>query len=347
MGTKRLPSVFERVERDWNMKSFLVITTINPPTEGIKKFASFKNLNVVVVGDKKTPKDWEVEGVTYLSCEEQEKFGFDLPWNHYSRKMIGYLYAIQNGADYIAETDDDNIPKDDWGFPKFNGKNYEFDTTMYDGVKGEGFVNIYKFFSLQNIWARGLPLDKINIGEFAIHQRAVGESVGVWQGLADEDPDVDAIYRLVIGKPCTFKEREPIILELGVVSPFNSQNTLFKKRLFPLMYLPVTVPQRFSDILRSYVAQPIMHKERCLLGITKATVVQKRNEHNLIDDFNDEVLCYTSSEIAYNTVKEVVDEKYGVMENLLLAYKALVEKGIVTKSELTYLTEWINLIKGE
>ena len=31
-----------------------------------------------------------------------------LPWNHFGRKNLGYLYAIQHGADVIFDFDDDN-----------------------------------------------------------------------------------------------------------------------------------------------------------------------------------------------------------------------------------------------
>lgn len=31
-----------------------------------------------------------------------------LPWNAYSRKNVGYLWAIQHGARTVYETDDDN-----------------------------------------------------------------------------------------------------------------------------------------------------------------------------------------------------------------------------------------------
>ena len=34
----------------------------------------------------------------------------NLPLNSYSRKNVGYLVAIMNGAKNIIETDDDNFP---------------------------------------------------------------------------------------------------------------------------------------------------------------------------------------------------------------------------------------------
>lgn len=33
-----------------------------------------------------------------------------LPYKSYTRKMIGYLYAISQGAEWIYDTDDDNRP---------------------------------------------------------------------------------------------------------------------------------------------------------------------------------------------------------------------------------------------
>ena len=49
------------------------------------------------------------------SLKTQKKLDFQsikfIPENHYSRKNIGYLHAISNGAKIIFETDDDNLPK--------------------------------------------------------------------------------------------------------------------------------------------------------------------------------------------------------------------------------------------
>jgi len=46
--------------------------------------------------------EYDVDGVTFLSPEDQEKLPYriaaQLPWNHFGRKNIGYLYAIDHGA---------------------------------------------------------------------------------------------------------------------------------------------------------------------------------------------------------------------------------------------------------
>ena len=70
------------------------------------------DLNLVVVGDTKSPKDWSLPGVHFLDVERQKRLGLRLhdalPYRHYARKNIGYLFATMNGARTIYETDDDN-----------------------------------------------------------------------------------------------------------------------------------------------------------------------------------------------------------------------------------------------
>src|ERR1035437_2121049 len=247
------------------VKSSIVITSIFPPTKAVDSYSNMGYLNTIIVGDKKSPAEYNNTNVTFLSVETQSKLGYaiskELPFNHYCRKNIGYIFAILKGADVIIDIDDDNIPYEDWSFPDFNGEYDQLNSDM-------GFINIYRLFSEQNIWPRGLPLNKINL-KFKSEQLQKGMSrVGIWQGLADADPDVDAIYRLINNTPCFFKKRTPVVLGPGTVSPFNSQNTAFRKELFPLLYLPTTVNFRFTDILRGFVAQPIMWLYDYFLGFT-------------------------------------------------------------------------------
>ena len=238
------------------MNKFIIITTIFNPTEAVIKFANLSEYRLIVVGDKKTPPKWNLDNCTYLSIDEQDKLNLRLseylPYNHYCRKMIGYLYSIMKKADVIIDTDDDNIPYDEWTFPDWNDR---FDVIP----ENLGFINPYSYFSDQKIWPRGLPLEKIT-GNIGYTHKLKKEycNVGIWQGLADKNPDVDAVYRLTSNSDCSFKERDPIVLKKGTIAPFNTQNTQIIKNLFPLLYLPTTVSFRNTDILRGLVSQPIM-----------------------------------------------------------------------------------------
>jgi len=323
-----------------NSKKFIVITTINEPSEAIQKFASLKDWNLIVVGDNKTPKDWYCKNSVFLSIEEQEKMGFEilkfLPTNHYSRKMVGYLYAINNGAERIADSDDDNIPMKKWG---------EIPSLKTGSVlSGERYINIYNQYTKDIIWPRGFPLDEIVSSSNNIPQskKVLNEKAEVWQFLADDDPDVDAIYRLTVNKTTQFKGNNHYIMDKGCFCPINSQNTFFSKVAFPLMYLPAFVPFRFTDILRGYVSQPILWGLESRVGFGPATVTQKRNKHNLMKDFESEIQMYLNVKNIVNLVSMAISPNKNIYDNLFGSYDSLTKFGITTKEELQLLQAWIN-----
>ncbi len=323
------------------MEKFVVITSIFPPTEAIQKFAELDDWKVIVVGDKKTSADWSCPGVIYLSPEHQHevsnKFSGLLPWNSYTRKNIGYLYAISQGARVIYESDDDNIPLDNWvGEPEFS-----IDAEVIDKVS---FVNIYSFFTEKKVWPRGIPLRCVLDAEVPEVSAVKNLKIGIWQFLADEDPDVDAIYRLTNNTPIYFNWREPLVLRSGVCCPFNSQNTYFSKDVFPLLYLPSTVTFRFTDILRGLIAQPILWAAGYHLGFAGATVLQKRNPHDYLKDFESEIPCYLSAEKVVQIAKDAVTSERSISENLLSVYRALSKHGIVQEKELGILSCWLGLV---
>lgn len=323
---------------DLNLQT-IVITSIFHPTAAVKRFASLSNYHLIVVGDLKTPKDWECDGVQFLAHDDQQDsdwaLGKLLPSNHYCRKMLGYLEAMKIKSDIIIDTDDDNLPYNDWSFPEFDG---DFET-----VGGPyGFINVYQLFTDQHIWPRGLPLSLITT-DFQLEKQITKRAsrVGVWQALADDDPDVDAIYRLTSDTPCQFRKREPLVLAPGVISPFNSQNTAFRRELFPLLYLPCDVTFRFTDILRGIVAQPIMSLYGFSLGFTSATVRQERNPHDYIKDFESEIPMYQHTSQALAAVESVVSAEQSVDANLLAAYDALCDVGITTSREMVTVKAWV------
>ena len=317
--------------------NYLVVTSIFPPTPAVRAFAELADWRVVVVGDKKTPAGWAHDGVTYLSPADQEALGFEtarlLPWNHYGRKMLGYLYAMSRGATVIVDTDDDNIPKTTWSCPSFSGE--------FDLLEGEGFVNVYRHFTADRIWPRGFPLRLLRGGEAETSVRRSAVEIGIWQFLADDDPDVDAVYRLVFDQPVVFDERAPVVLGRGVVCPFNSQNTFFSKAAFPLMYLPSFVTFRFTDILRGLVAQPLLWENDLHLAFGPATVRQDRNPHDYLVDFADEIPMYLHTEAAFEATAAIARTQRPLGDSMRAAYEALAAKSIVEPREQALLDAWL------
>jgi len=317
-----------------SIKPFVVLTTIAEPSLSffnILTRAKEKNFEVVVVGDRKTPKDWSrIAGITYIPVSKGEEE------NSYSRKNLGYLYAIKHGATHIFDMDDDNSPIPEWGQTDFSNQSCRLSTSPTE------WLNIYKVFGHSEIWPRGLPLHAIySTDTFEYIQTP--PSVVIWQSLCNEDPDTDAIWRLINRnhtKDFYFGNGNPTVLTASTICPFNAQNTLFTKEAFPLLYLPCSVNMRFSDILRSIVAQPILWAAGYQVGFTGGTVNHMRHPHDLMKDFYDELECYANVEHVYEIVKSVVTPENSIINNLLTCYKALSTVGIVHEWELDFLLAW-------
>ncbi|MBU1046175.1 DUF288 domain-containing protein [Patescibacteria group bacterium] len=325
------------------MKKFIIITTINKKTEAIIKFSKkLKDWNIILVGDKKSKNIKNEKNILFLSLKDQKNLGFETfnkcPYNHYTRKNLGYLYAIKNGADIIYDTDDDNLPYNNWSFPDFKIK-----IDLFSNKKS--FINIYNLFTKEKIWPRGYPINRIKEKNKWTQTRK-NIKIGVWQGLADIEPDVDSLYRLIIGKKIKFKKRNPLALDKETYCPFNSQNTLWNKEFFYYLYLPSTVSFRFTDILRGYITQKLLWLENYYLGFTNASVYQKRNEHDLMKDFYDEISVFVNVENIIKLFSIIkFKNKNNKAENIKKIYNCLYQEGFVKKEEIIRLNAWLYDIK--
>src|SRR5574339_519331 len=304
-----------------------VITTINEPTKAIKEFA--KRLPLIVIGDEKTPRDWNYEGVKYYNGSIG--LSYVLPKNHYARKNLGYLKVMMDGADCIYDTDDDNIPNENWKLRERECKAMP--------VSNKGWVNVYASMLSDKIWPRGLPLNQIH--SIPSLSDPVQITSPVHQGLADKSPDVDAIWRLMNNKTVSFHYDRSIYLNPGTWSPFNSQSTWWFKEAFPLMYLPQYCTMRECDIIRSYVAQ------RCLwemgYGVvfhSPSEVIQERNEHDLMQDFKDEIGIYLNAD-KIKVALDGLELKKDVIENIHACYCKLMDIGVTSQKEIHSLEQWL------
>lgn len=331
---------------------YLVITTINPASVGsIAKLRDFLvDWQIVVVGDKKTPLDWRIKNVIYLSIEDQEINFSDLsralPFNSYARKNLGYLYAIRNGASVIAETDDDN-----YAYPDFL-QNISKEISGCSITGEMAWVNVYSHFTDQWIWPRGFSLKQLlasrDTPSTLSDQSSVKESI-IQQYLADGDSDVDAIYRLTVNKDVKFKESQTVFLEAGQVCPFNSQNTIWMPEAFPLLYLPSYVSFRMTDIWRSFIAQTCVYAASERISFSSSTMYQTRNIHDFLKDFEQEIPGYLQNELIIDCLMNLnlLESKDSYIYNLHTCYEALhIKLGLITKPELELLDIWIREVSA-
>ncbi len=326
-----------------NIKKAIVITSINPPTKAVKRFAKCRDYSTIVIGDIKSPSSYSYKDVNFLSINQQEKLLFKtIKYSikgHYSRKNIGYLYAMHQGANIIIDTDDDNIPYRNFG-DNLNIK------TKAHFIKTEGWINVYKFFTQKKIWPRGFPLEEItkSLNENYEYSKDVIKNCVIQQFLVNRDPDVDAIFRLTNKSITRFRNGIIIMLNNNSFSPFNSQNTVWNSPAFPLMYLPTKINWRITDILRSIIAQICIRQfnSPSYISFHSPSAYQVRNPHNLLIDFNDEIPVYLQIKEILELLKSLSltrGNKF-ILKNITACYKALTIQGFVPKSELLSVEAW-------
>lgn len=180
------------------------------------------------------------------------------------------------------------------------------DCTSSDKVPGACAVNPYAFFGQPSVWPRGYPLNKIGSWP-AIHSTQSGVAVfpAVQQGLANGDPDVDAIFRLTRKRTdlpiqITFTDSEPVAIAPFVFTPFNSQNTLFHYSALWGLMIPRTTTFRVCDIWRGYWAQRLLWELPAQLSFHPPSVRQIRNPHDYILDYLDERDLYEARQHSHS-----------------------------------------------
>lgn len=320
-----------------------VVTTIFPPSESIHLLMN-QNVCLVVVLDKKSDLLlWmfaqNLKRVFILTVEKQlqmfPKFSQLIPFNHFGRKNIGYLFSILHGANIIWDFDDDNIGMPSLDLPQFSSM-----PTMA-GIS----VNPYPFFDNQQsrIWPRGLPLEYIKDPSTIFNNVLTKNiNVGVVQSLANKQPDVDAIFRFTREVPFNFNlnRTNAFLVPLNKFCPFNAQATLWYSQAFEYMLLPVTVHGRVSDIWRGYIMQKVSQQKKIRTLFVSPQVVQNRNFHRNQDDFIAEYPLYTKSRRLLHFLNNI---KY---TSTMQLYIDLYERDYIEYADINLLLMWNYMIKN-
>jgi hypothetical protein len=323
----------------------LVVTTINAPNAVMSALAAGcarQGWCFYVIGDKKGPREFDCAPAEFHSLDRQLGTGLAFakacPTGHYARKNVGYLLAAAAGAEIIVETDDDNMP-----LPAFWDARARAHSVRH--VRNGGWVNVYRYFSDALIWPRGLPLDAIRSEPAAYEALAVSNAdAPIQQGLANDNPDVDAIYRLLLPLPQSFRTDRTVALGEGTWCPFNSQNTTWWREAFPLLYLPAYCSFRMTDIWRSFIAQRIARECGWTILFHAPTMAQDRNAHDLMRDFADEVPGYLNNDRIRRLLEALALEPgaAAIPDNLRRCYRALAGEGITGEAELPLLDAWLS-----
>jgi hypothetical protein len=288
------------------MKKVIVTTTINPPTKAILAFQAMKDWELVVVGDKKTPRDYHLEHGIYVSPEEQEKYDPALSeaigWNSIQRRNFGFLWAKDLKADVVALVDDDNIPLPGWGQDLFLGREvevnyFETDLPAFDPIGATNYPHL---------WHRGFPLQLLPKRDYTRKTRRklrVDIQADFWNG----DPDIDAICRIEHAPECTF-DPASFPIASNQIGPFDSQNTFVHGELLK-DYFVFPYVGRMDDIWPSYYVQAKGFK----VVYCKPSVYQERNVHDLIRDLRNEYIGYENN---MNLLRDLAREPESILAHI-------------------------------
>ena len=284
-------------------QNIIVTTTIYPLRAAIKKFATIKGWDLLIVGDKKTPHEQYISfsklksHCTYLSPDEQDKryrkISNAIGWNSIQRRNIGFIYAYEMGYELIASLDDDNEPLENWGKDIFINSStpvdfYEVDSIAFDPLSP---------FKNKEIWHRGFPLELLeNRFKFARSHKKVTPLVqaNLWNG----DPDIDAMSRISFKPEVKFPNSINPYSSSSLM-PFNSQNTILSREVIPF-YFVLPFIGRMDDIWAAYIFQNYFSDK---IVFAEATVFQNRNEQSLITNLENEIFGYRNTLDLLNDLK--------------------------------------------
>jgi len=120
----------------------------------------------------------------------------------------------------------------------------------------------------------------------APRRRRVAVNAGLWL----DDPDIDAMTRLerpIVVRGMRAGAPDRFVLQPGTWSPFNSQNTALLRKVIPAYFVSPCVG-RYDDIWPSYLVTRIANHLGDVIAYGQPLLRQKRNEHNLWKDLDNE-----------------------------------------------------------
>jgi hypothetical protein len=301
------------------LRTAVVLTTIATPevVEGyIDNARSYghSDIGFIVIGDLKTPHEAarqvlervRADGflAEYWDIEEQKRWlarfpELDqmIPYNSDNRRNLGFLIALERGAEVIISTDDDNFatPDEDFfGLHGIVGETVEAKTVH----STNGWFNpcsLLEFDPPVPVYSRGYPFGKRWQDElsFGVETGRVAVNMGLWLG----DPDVDAITRLALPvRSLRLKSNRQVMLGKDCYMPINTQNTAVHRDAMPAFYFVLQgikidgmVMDRYGDIWAGFFLNKAASHVGDRVTVGGPLVQHARNQHDLLRDLQNEL----------------------------------------------------------
>ncbi len=301
------------------MRLAIVSTTIHGEKgylffDQLAKKSKFSDVIFVISGDKKSlpfsTSSFQCE-IEYIDAKAQEEYRCSEPmgWNKIMRRNIALLKAIELNPDFILIIDDDNIPQEDYFDLWYKTVTNPVDKIVISKNNGNS-PRWHNYLKTSNadieIYPRGFPIEfrgKDSTEIISAQGSIPNEKIGLYQGISLGDPDIDAITRIVYPKPIgEIKEKGYCCKDIW--SPYNTQNTMFSKILFPLAFVWPHCG-RYDDIYSSFVWQQFLFNNDMYVYIGEAINTQDRGERDVLKDFNNEIEGYNNVVNVWRAIRTV------------------------------------------
>ncbi|CAF2136972.1 unnamed protein product [Rotaria magnacalcarata] len=319
-----------------------------------------KRLNgwcIVIVADKDGPQTYVMSEnkahVFYLTVHLQyelskrSKFVASLPWNHFGRKNVGYLWAIVQGAEAIWDFDDDHELIIDQLTVPVN----DTDALMLPNLKGS-LLNPYSILEDNEYpkYPRGFPGQLMKNSTLSARNEVVlsgvwpAKWIGIVQCLASNDSDVYSSYRLPRPSNSQLKylqKDRKLIVPRGTFSPYNTHATLHLRSALWTLLLPIGVDPHVSDIWRSYAMQRLMWDSGLQVSFAGSYVTRRRNTHSLSQDMNAKHDLDLQTEKLIEFLSDWSASSDSLVKRVEELYIALYERGFLESVDVELVQLWL------
>lgn len=307
------------------MKLAIVSTTINGekgylPFDKLATKSKFSEVVFIVAGDTSS-KPFNTKkfrcGIEYLLPKDQKRFAVSslIGWKSQRRRNTAFLRALELNPDFILTIDDDNIPASDY-FDKWYGVLTKKATRIVKPTKNVELAYWHNYLKTANgpieMYPRGFPMPFLWQNATAVkkaNKPIDPKQIGIFQGISLGDPDIDGRTRLVYPKRLPLKSiREKNYCLKNIWSPYNTQNTVYAKILFPVAFMwPFAA--RMDDIFASFMWQKIVFNNGMYAHVGDAVNKQDRGARNVFrDDFLNEVEGHVHGHEVWASVNEISEK---------------------------------------
>ena len=301
-------------------RASIVVTTIFEPRfidgylANIERHGRRDSVDLIVIIDRKTPAtvaqacaEAKARGfrVECPALDEQEGFLAKfpsmkerVPYDSDNRRNVGFLMALERGAELLISIDDDNYCLDDSDFVGEHAVVGD-EIEVEESESSDGWFNIGTLLttsSAMEIFPRGFPYfargAQTRVSVLHARRARVAMNAGLWLS----DPDVDAISRIAIAPRVTAADARAHFLGAKTWSPINTQNTGIARDAIAAYYyvrMGFNVGglsiDRYGDILSGYLCAACVKARGEAIRIGSPVADHRRTPHNLFKDLYHEL----------------------------------------------------------